>query len=136
MNNKAETGKLRIVIAEDDTDDGEIMVECFEKHVSFGTIDWVKNGMELLTFLKESKEKPDIILTDINMPILSGIDVLEQICDDQVLNKIPAFVYSSTLNPIYETKCMRLGTKGFLIKPMSLRGFEDIPAKILSLLEG
>jgi CheY-like chemotaxis protein len=135
MSYNNDTGKLRIVIAEDDTDDGEIMVECFENHLSFGAIDWVKNGMELLTYLKESEEKPDIILTDINMPILSGIDVLEQICDDQVLNKIPAFVYSSTLNPIYELKCMKLGTRGFLIKPLSLKGFEEIPKKIISLLQ-
>jgi len=127
--------ELRILIAEDDIDDAEIIKASFEKHTAFADVDLVKNGQELLDFLNSRQKTPDIILTDINMPILNGIDALRQICDDDQLNKIPAFVYSTAINPIYEAKCMELGTKGFLIKPYSLEGFDDIPNKIIEILE-
>jgi CheY-like chemotaxis protein len=127
--------KLHIIIAEDDTDDGEIMVDSFMRNGFFSKIDLVRNGVELLDFLKADGPMPDIILTDINMPLMGGIEALEELCDNPVLSAIPAFVYSSTLNPIYEAKCMRLGTKGFLIKPLSLREFDEIPTRILGILQ-
>ncbi|HEX9979445.1 MAG TPA: response regulator [Flavobacterium sp.] len=131
----SERNNIHIIIAEDDEDDGEIMLESFGKHDSFARIDWVRNGRELIDFLNEHDKKPDIILTDINMPILSGIEALELICGDNKLNGIPAFVFSSTLNPVYEVKCMQLGTKGFLIKPLNLKGFDEIPSKIINILK-
>lgn len=127
--------KLSIVIAEDDSDDGEIMVDSFKRNGGFSQIALVRNGVELLEFLKAAAQKPDIILTDINMPLMSGIEALEEISDNPLLNTIPAFVYSSTLNPVYEMKCMELGTKGFLIKPLSLQEFDEIPKRIIGILE-
>lgn len=126
---------LHIIIAEDDPDDGEIIQASFSKHNAFGKVDVVANGKELLESLKNTAaEKPDIILTDINMPILSGIEALEAICDDQTLSQIPAFVYSTSINPVYQVKCMKLGTKGFIIKPFRLKDFDNIPNKILDIL--
>ena len=127
---------LKIVIAEDDLDDGEIMLDSFSRHPHFNSVQWVKNGRELLDFLADPQNpKPDVILTDINMPIMSGIEALEKICSDPKLASIPSFVYSSTLNPVYEVRCMKLGTKGFLIKPLNLREFDEIPHKIVLILE-
>ncbi|HEX8561574.1 MAG TPA: response regulator [Flavobacterium sp.] len=127
---------LHIIIAEDDPDDGEIILASFSKHESFAKVNVVSNGKELLDNLKDaSAEKPDVILTDINMPILSGIEVLEAICEDSELSQIPAFVYSTSINPIYEVQCMKLGTKGFIIKPFRLKDFDNIPTKIIEILK-
>ena len=128
---------LHILIAEDDPDDGEIMLETFAKHDAFSRIDLVKNGYELLEYLRdENANTPDVILTDINMPILSGIEALEKINANSALKAIPAFVYSSTLNPAYQVKCMSLGTKAFLVKPLSMKEFDVIPQTILQILQG
>ncbi|HEX8270428.1 MAG TPA: response regulator [Flavobacterium sp.] len=125
---------LHIVIAEDDPDDGELIFESFSKHQSFERIDVVENGQELLDYLNGSEQKPDLILTDINMPVLSGIEALEVICSDESLAKIPTFVYSTSINPVYEVRCMQLGTRGFIIKPFKLKEFDEIPSKILNIL--
>lgn len=128
--------EIYIIIAEDDIDDAEIVLESFSKHPAFKKIDWVKNGIELLDFLKNCGTiKPDVILTDINMPIMNGIEALEEICDIPHLKDIPAFVYSSAINPIYEIKCNKLGTKGFLIKPYKLSDFDNIPYRIIEILK-
>jgi len=126
--------KLHIIIAEDDIDDGEIIQASFARHPSFLNVDIVKNGKELLDFLKSAKNIPDIILTDINMPILNGIEALAAIHQDSSLKNIPAFVYSTAINPSYEAKCKELGTKGFLIKPFNLEEFYEIPNRILYML--
>ena len=126
----------KILIAEDDLDDGEIMLESFKRHPLFQMVQWVKNGREMLEYLLDHQNpKPDVILTDINMPIMNGIEALEKICEHPTLSNIPSFVYSSTLNPVYEVRCMKLGTRGFLIKPLNLHDFDEIPYKIVNILE-
>lgn len=126
---------LHIIIAEDDMDDAEIIHQSFDKHNAFAKVDVVNNGKELLSFLKESQTKPDVILTDINMPILNGIEALKVISEDHLLKNIPAFVYSTTINPVYEARSLELNSKGFLIKPYDLKGFDEIPEKIINILD-
>ena len=125
---------LHIIIAEDDIDDGEIIEQSFSKHPAFLKISLVKNGKELLEFLKSGHDMPDVILTDINMPIINGIEALMEISSDSQLSKITAFAYSTSINPIYESKCMQYGVKAFLIKPFALEEFDRIPHKIIEVI--
>lgn len=126
--------KLHILIAEDDIDDAETIFQCFDTHPLFSKVDLVANGKELLDFLENPTDKPDVILTDINMPIINGIEALAKINEIPSLREIPAFVYSTAINPVYASQCEALGTKGFLVKPFTLEGFNDIPNKILAIL--
>ena len=126
---------LHILIAEDDADDGELIVDCCEASVDFSKVSWVKNGKELLDFLKESHSTVDVILTDINMPIMSGIEAIEVINTNPLLLEIPVFIYSSSVNPIYESKSKELGARAFLIKPSNLSDFKQIPSKIIEVLQ-
>lgn len=127
---------LHIVIAEDDSDDADVMQETFNKNPNFGKVSIVNNGEELLNYLKNTTNTiPDVILTDINMPILDGIEALQQILNDTHLKTIPCFVYSTSINPAYKEKCDMLGVKAYLIKPYSFEAFEEIPKNILTLIE-
>ncbi|HEV7230253.1 MAG TPA: response regulator, partial [Bacteroidia bacterium] len=80
-------------------------------------------------------QKPNVILSDINMPKVSGIELLKMVFDDSKLCSIPFFVYSSSGNVIYEKKCSDLGAKGFFVKPFDLMEFDNIPAQILLALK-
>jgi CheY-like chemotaxis protein len=131
----AELKDLHIVIAEDDPDDGEILCNSFSNHPSIAKVDWFKNGKALLDFLNSADKKPDIILTDINMPIVNGIEALEEIFHNSQLSSIPVFVYSSTMNPVYKAKCTELGALGYLIKPFNLSEFDEIPYQIIYFLK-
>jgi len=130
-----ELNDLYVLIAEDDFDDAEIVQQSFIKNHGFSKVDIVQNGKELLAFLRDTgNANPDIILTDINMPIMSGIEALKEISEDIQLRLIPSFVYSTTINPIYQQKCKELGIRGFLIKPYSIEEFDRIPDEIISIL--
>ena len=127
--------KLRILIAEDDVDDAEFICESFSKNIRVEKVEWVKNGKELLDFLNNDYNiKPDVILTDINMPMLNGIEALEEISVDKTLSLIPVFVYSSSVNPAYEKRCRELGAFGYLIKPLDLQKFSEIPNQLIDIL--
>jgi CheY-like chemotaxis protein len=127
---------LHIVIAEDDCDDADIICHTFNKNPDFVKVSLVANGEELLNYLEDdSNETPDIILTDINMPILDGIEALQQILNNNDLKSIPCFVYSTSINPVYKERCDLLGVKAYLIKPYSIEAFEEIPKSILSIIE-
>ncbi|WP_290838576.1 response regulator [Flavobacterium sp.] len=126
---------MHILIAEDDEDDREVMQTCFEKHNGFKKVDLVSNGQELLDFLRDGLNAfPDIILTDINMPIMDGITALQEIFKDSELRKIPRFVYSTSTNPTYQAICIELEICAFIIKPFSFAGFDRIPDQIIATL--
>lgn len=126
---------LNILIAEDDEDDAFITLESFKKHNSFLKINLVKNGWELIEFLKNAVGSlPDVILTDINMPIMNGIDALRKMGENPAFSSIPTFVYSTSVNPVYEDECLKLGTKGYLVKPASIPNYDQIPDQILEIL--
>lgn len=127
---------LHIIIAEDDTDDADVIYETFTNNPNFGKVSLVANGEELLSYLKdESNENPDVILTDINMPIIDGIEALQVILNTNDLKSIPCFVYSTSINPAYKEKCDLMGVKAYLIKPYSFEAFEEIPKSILNIID-
>jgi len=127
---------LHIVIAEDDMDDADVITETFNNNPSFSKVSLVANGEELLNYLKDtSNENPDVILTDINMPIVDGIEALQQILNTNELKDIPCFVYSTSINPSYKEKCDDMGVKAYLIKPYSFEAFAEIPKTILSIIQ-
>ncbi|WJS93225.1 response regulator [Flavobacterium johnsoniae] len=126
---------LHILIAEDDIDDADVMSETFNNNPSFSKVSIVANGEELLNYLKnESNQNPDVILTDINMPIIDGIEALQEILNTKELKDIPCFVYSTSINPSYKEKCDDMGVKAYLIKPYSFEAFAEIPKTILSII--
>ncbi|MDY0989659.1 response regulator [Flavobacterium sp. CFBP9031] len=127
---------LHIVIAEDDMDDADVITETFSNNPNFSKVSLVANGEELLNYLKNgSNENPDVILTDINMPIIDGIEALQEILSNDELKNIPCFVYSTSINPSYKEKCDEMGVKAYLIKPYSFEAFAEIPKTILSIIE-
>lgn len=126
--------ELHILIAEDDLDDSEIIERSFSRHSAFSKISLVKNGKELLDFLNNEPEKPDVILTDINMPIINGIEALMKIANDEELKKIPSFAYSTSISKVYVSKCIQYGVRSFLAKPFVLEEFDEIPHKIYTII--
>ena len=127
--------QLNIIIAEDDIDDADVILDIFTRNPGFKNVTIVSNGEELINYLNNiSNLLPDVILTDINMPIMNGIEAIQQIVETDRLKDIPCFVYSTGLNPIYQQKCDILGVKACLIKPYSIAEFEEIPVNIIKFL--
>lgn len=127
---------LHIIIAEDDIDDSEMILESFVAHPAFDKVTMVKNGRELLDFLKSASEKkPDIVLTDINMPLVNGLEALKTIQRDTDLKDIITFAYSTSTTTLYINKCLDFGARAFFAKPIISEEFHQIPTYLYDKLK-
>jgi CheY-like chemotaxis protein len=87
----------------------------------------VPNGEEGLAFLRRSgryanAQRPDLVLLNVNMPGISGPEVLRQMKDDESLRDIPTVVFTSSNMDQDRAKCLALGAKDFISKPSSFEG--------------
>ena len=116
-----------IIIVEDDKEDQEVLAEVFKELEIQNEIKFFKEGTSVLTYLRTTSDKPFIIITDINMPMMNGVELREEIYKDDFLRKksIP-FVFLSTtdgrriINKVYE-----LEVQGFFQKEVSYQAVSN-----------
>lgn len=89
------------------------------------------NGEEALTILKEKEIIPDIIVLDLNMPKINGIEFLGILKADEVLKYIPAIVLTTSNNHKDVLECYRIGIAGYIIKPLKYDDYTDRIQKLL-----
>lgn len=111
-------------------DDSETMRAVIKKTVAMsgvqiGEIREAGNGLEALRVLEESWM--DVVLTDINMPEMGGVDFLRQVKRDEVLRNIPVIFVTTEASQARIDEVTRLGAAGYVKKPF-------MPEKIRTIL--
>jgi DNA-binding response OmpR family regulator len=85
------------------------------------------NGKEALFYLNDEKyQKPAIILLDMNMPKMNGLEFLEIVKNDDELKKIPVIVLSTSKADSDRIDSFNLGIAGYMVKPMDYKKFVDV----------
>ena len=124
--------QLNILLIEDDT------IEVMKFHRVLKSMELnhkiveANNGEEALAILKDREIIPDIIVLDLNMPKINGIEFLGILKQDDVLKYIPAIILSTSNNHKDVMECYRLGIAGYIIKPLK---YEDYISRIKRLIE-
>lgn len=125
---------VRILFTDDDEDDREFFAQATaDLHLNY-PVEFCKNGLELLARLGDKNtDIPDIIFLDLNMPILSGLETLQKIREDDQFKNIPVIGIYSTSTTIDGVKnTFRLGANVYIVKPIS---FGDLKKIILKVIE-
>jgi two-component system response regulator len=128
--------KFRIVVADDDLDDQELMVRGLKDCRVAVEISAVYNGLQLMDYLlkrqayRNNKETPDLILLDLNMPLMDGFEVLKQIRLDEKLKKIPLYVITTSRSQDHKAEALKLGANGFYSKGSSSKDIRRIMGEI------
>ncbi|WP_344786064.1 response regulator [Postechiella marina] len=124
--------KLNVLLIEDDM----IEVMKFNRTVSSLTlkhnITEANNGEEALAFLQKKDELPDVILLDLNMPKINGIEFLTILKNDDVLKYIPTIILTTSNNQRDLLECYKIGIAGYVLKPLK---YEDYMVKIEKVLD-
>lgn len=112
---------FRLLLADDDEDDFIIISQAFEELGRPYDLHHVRNGKELLDYLYtipgSGTQVPDLILLDINMPLINGFQALEKIRDPGgACAQVPVFIYSTSMDSEEKQKCMMLGANAFFTK--------------------
>ncbi|MBI5839041.1 MAG: response regulator [Chloroflexi bacterium] len=127
----------RILLVEDDPKDIELTVSALSEHNLANGILIVRDGVEALdylyrrgTFAQRSNGNPVVILLDLKMPKMDGIEVLRQIRSDEKLKTIPVVILTSSRESHDLETCYKLGVNAYVVKPVKFTDFVDAVKEI------
>ena len=126
-----------ILIAEDNANDAELTLAALCQENLANRIEIVRDGVEVMEYLRcegeyehRKNEVPAVILLDIKMPRMNGIEVLEAIRTDPKLKAIPVVMLTSSREDLDVYNCHRLGVNAYVVKPVGFKEFIDAVRKV------
>lgn len=124
-----------ILLAEDNPNDAEMTRRAFEKGKFLNELHVVGDGVEALAFLRQEDEyadapRPDIVLLDLEMPRMDGMEVLEVLDGDDDLSQIPVVVLTSSEAERDVVESYKHNANAYLTKPVGYKEFQEIVRQI------
>lgn len=126
-----------ILLVEDNPKDIELTLEALAEHNLANRVITVKDGVEAMEYLRcegqyktRRKGHPAVILLDIKMPRMDGMEVLKAIRGDEKLRTIPVVMLTSSREEPDLKKCYELGVNAYVVKPVDFKNFVDAVKEI------
>jgi len=116
-----------ILLVEDNINDAELTIRELKKSNMANNLIHLKDGEQALDFLfsQDGQQLPKLILLDINMPKINGIEVLQKIKSDPATSGIPVVILTSSKEDPDIKKCYALGVNSYIIKPVNFESFRE-----------
>lgn len=118
-----------LIHIEDNRDDADVFQTVLRRSGIDVNIEYFrdgKTGYEFLQNLTISDDAPKmLVILDLNLPRMTGAEILLKLRESSKLEKIPIFVLSGSENPDDEKLCLALGARRFFIKPWDLNGYKE-----------
>ena len=129
--------QLEILLVEDSAEDAEMTMRALRKRNLANQLHWVKDGEEALEYLfatgryasRDPRRPPKLVLLDIKMPKVDGIEVLRRIKASE-LRTVPVVVMTSSNEERDVIESYRIGANSYIVKPVAFEAFIDTVAKI------
>lgn len=122
----------KILLVEDNTHDVELIVETLMEYQIVNEIEVVTDGAEALDFLYHRDKfnarpaiNPDLIILDLKLPKVDGIEVLKSIKGDPKTRSIPVVVFTSSREDRDLNDCYALGVNAYVVKPVGFKEFNE-----------
>ena len=117
-------------LADDDPDDTDLFGEALRRIDNRIIFHTAANGKELIEKLRTTKEKPEIIFLDINMPELDGWESLRTLKENDTLREIPVIMYSTSAALLDGNRAIKCGAVCYLEKPFSFAKLKEFLEKV------
>ena len=123
--------QVEILLVEDDMDDAEMTIDAMRKNNLANKLIHMVDGEEALDFLfgtgkfvgRDINLKPRLILLDLKMPKVDGMEVLEKVKSNNATKKIPVVILTSSNEDPDVSRCYELGANGYIVKPVEFDSF-------------
>ena len=116
-----------ILLVEDDRVDAMTVKRALKEINVTNPLHLARNGVEALDFLRDdAKPRPAIILLDLNMPKMNGVEFLNVVKQDDVLKRIPVIVLTTSREDQDRIDSFNLGVAGYMIKPVDYLQFVEV----------
>jgi len=134
---EALSGQMEILLVEDNPEDAEMTMRALRKRNLANQLRWVKDGEEALEYLfctgryagRDPARPPKIVLLDIKMPKVDGIEVLRRV-KNSPLKSVPVVVMTSSNEERDVVESYRLGVNSYIVKPVAFEAFLETVSKI------
>ncbi|GAA2367540.1 response regulator [Dactylosporangium salmoneum] len=114
----------RVLLVEDNPDDLELARLAFARGSLATTVDVARDGAEALEYLlAPGAEPPQVVLLDIKLPLVDGIDVLRRVKADRRTRHIPVVMLTSSALDRDLHACYELGANSYIVKPVDMEQF-------------
>jgi len=129
---------VEILLVEDNPKDAEMTLRALRKRNLGNKLHWVKDGAEAIDYLfctgaykeRDPDRPPRLVLLDIKMPKVDGIEVLRQVKGNARTRLIPVVVMTSSNEERDVVESYRLGVNSYIVKPIEFGAFFDTVTKI------
>lgn len=118
-----------IMIAEDDPDDRLMMADAFSERCAECRLCFARNGSHLMQLL-DSGKTPDLILLDLNMPLMDGREALLKIRANPAMQRIPTVVMTTSDNEEDARSSYSAGASSYIVKPSRYSELLDIVSEL------
>ncbi|MFQ5685876.1 MAG: response regulator [Candidatus Scalindua sp.] len=125
--------KINILLVEDDPDHAELILDIFESEDVESDVVLMRDGQEVIDYLQEAdidssngkKPQIDLVILDLNLPKINGMDVLRSLKGNPKYSSIPVVILSTSSDQSTISKAYKNGANGYVTKPMSYDEFVD-----------
>ncbi len=125
-----------ILLIEDDRVDIMTVQRALKKHAISNPLQIARTATEALDMLRESNALPALVLLDLNLPRMSGIDFLQELRRDPKLRDLKVIVLTSSNEPNDRAAAFRYEVEDYIVKPHSFEAFaEAVQMVIKDVLE-
>ncbi len=129
----SKNNNIVILMADDDEDDQLMARDAFETNRLHNVLYFVKDGIELMDYLRRqgnfsdpsTSPRPGLILLDLNMPLMDGREALKEIKSDPELHSIPIVVLTTSSAEEDIIKTYEYGVNSFITKPVTFQGLVE-----------
>jgi len=123
--------EIELLLVEDDPDDLEMSLHALRKAKIANRVQVARDGQEALDFIfcegefadRKTENAPKVILLDLKLPKVDGLEVLKRIKGDPLTRKIPVVILTSSKEQSDVIESYDLGTNSYIVKPVSLDQF-------------
>ena len=130
--------ECEIVIVEDDPNDAELIARVLKKHNMTNCLTLLKDGAEALDFLfregayqhRKGSNPPRVVLLDLKLPKLNGIEVLRKVKSDERTKTIPIVILTSSREDQDLKAAYSLGVNSFVTKPIKFDEFAKVVSEL------
>jgi CheY-like chemotaxis protein len=130
--------QVEILLVEDKSTDAELTLRALKRHNLANRVLWVKDGQEALDYVfaagnyaeRSPSGDPKLILLDIKLPKISGVDVLRRLKTDERSRSIPVTMLTSSAEERDVVESYQLGVNSYIVKPVDFNKFVETVSEV------